>query len=350
MAMKALIGSVGRPHSFFLASGFAAAIFAAWSCAVVAQQAPGGDKATGAKAASTDRTVVARLNNKPIYKFEIDEIVADWSRSQSIDSTNLAMVQASALDRIIGQRLLFEFLREKELVATREEIETNVKKMREELKSQNTTLEKRLQDLGANLASLRTQLATQLSIQKFVAEYGKPELIESYFDRNKRKFDGTELRVSHVLLRPTKNGGAAESATMLSEARRIKEEIESGKLTFADAAMKFSAGPSKSEGGDLGFIGRAGPMVEAFNRAAFELEEGKISDPVITTFGVHLITVSEVKPGDKKLEEVREEVMPVFAQWLIEKLIERERKGAKIEFVQGFPHFKPGTRELAAGK
>jgi hypothetical protein len=61
-----------------------------------------------------------------------------------------------------------------------------------------------------------------------------------------------------------------------------------------------------------------------------------------------LITVTEVKPGDKTLDDVRSKVMPAFNQWLVEQLIERETKAAKIEFTDGFPHYKPGTRELAA--
>jgi parvulin-like peptidyl-prolyl isomerase len=89
-------------------------------------------------------------------------------------------------------------------------------------------------------------------------------------------------------------------------------------------------------------------MHEAFNRAAFDLQQGEISEPVATIFGVHLITVTEVKPGGKTLEEVRSQVMQDFNQWLVDQLIEEEIKKAKIEFNENFPHYKPGTRELAA--
>ena len=97
-------------------------------------------------------------------------------------------------------------------------------------------------------------------------------------------------------------------------------------------------------------IGREGPMDKEFSKAAFDLEQGQISEPVISTFGVHLITVTEVKKGDKSLELVRDQVMPAFSQWLIEQLIANEKKTAKIEFNEKFPHFKPGTRELASAE
>ena len=71
-------------------------------------------------------------------------------------------------------------------------------------------------------------------------------------------------------------------------------------MTFADAAEKYSAGPSRAKGGDLGFIPRHGIMVEPFARAAFVLAKGEISPPMATVFGIHLITVTDVKPGDEK--------------------------------------------------
>jgi hypothetical protein len=60
--------------------------------------------------------------------------------------------------------------------------------------------------------------------------------------------------------------------------------------------------------------------------------------------------VTEVKPGDKSLELVRDQVMPAFKQWLMEQLVANEKKTAKIEYSESFPHFKPGTRELSSAE
>jgi hypothetical protein len=50
------------------------------------------------------------------------------------------------------------------------------------------------------------------------------------------------------------------------------------------------------------------------------------------------------------LELVRDQVMPAFTQWLMEQLIANEKKNAKIEYNESFPHFKPGTRELTSAE
>ena len=75
------------------------------------------------------------------------------------------------------------------------------------------------------------------------------------------------------------------------QALRIKKEIESGNITFEQAAQKYSSCPSGAKGGDLGYFKR-GQMVKEFEDAAFSLPVGKISNPVKTQFGYHLILVT----------------------------------------------------------
>ena len=92
----------------------------------------------------------------------------------------------------------------------------------------------------------------------------------------------TQVRAQHILV-PTKN-----------EALEIKNEIESNAITFEDAAKKYSQCPSKANGGDLGYFGRR-MMVKEFEDASFDGEVGKVTEPVQTQFGWHLIKVTDKK-------------------------------------------------------
>ena len=87
-----------------------------------------------------------------------------------------------------------------------------------------------------------------------------------------------EVKASHILVETEE------------EAINLKEEILSGK-SFGDVAAEHSLCPSGANGGDLGFFGR-GQMVSEFEKAAFDLKVGEISDPVRTNFGWHLIIVT----------------------------------------------------------
>ncbi|MCR5224879.1 MAG: peptidyl-prolyl cis-trans isomerase [Alphaproteobacteria bacterium] len=92
----------------------------------------------------------------------------------------------------------------------------------------------------------------------------------------------TQVKASHILV-------ATED-----EANKILKDVRDGKISFEEAAKKFSKCPSGAEGGDLGYFGR-GMMVKEFEDAAFATATGKISAPVKTQFGWHLIKVVDKK-------------------------------------------------------
>ncbi|MCY3413786.1 MAG: peptidylprolyl isomerase [Candidatus Heimdallarchaeota archaeon] len=85
----------------------------------------------------------------------------------------------------------------------------------------------------------------------------------------------TKIRASHILVK--KQG----------EALTIKELLNEGK-DFAELAKKHSTCSSAKKGGNLGEFAR-GKMVKEFEKVAFDLKVGQISDPVKTQFGYHII-------------------------------------------------------------
>jgi len=89
----------------------------------------------------------------------------------------------------------------------------------------------------------------------------------------------TTVRASHILV-PSQEA-----------ALKLKNDIEENKITFEDAAAKYSQCPSGQRGGDLGYFTR-GQMVRPFEDAAFSLPVNTVSEPVKTQFGYHLIKVT----------------------------------------------------------
>ena len=75
------------------------------------------------------------------------------------------------------------------------------------------------------------------------------------------------------------------------QAQDLLKQIENGK-SFEELAQKFSICPSSQVGGDLGFFGK-GQMVAEFEKAAFDLKPGEVSQPTRTAFGYHLIKRTE---------------------------------------------------------
>jgi len=78
------------------------------------------------------------------------------------------------------------------------------------------------------------------------------------------------------------------------QAKELKSKIESNEMTFEEAAKKYSSCPSGKSGGDLGYFPR-GMMVKPFEEAAFSADINKVTDPIQTQFGWHLIKVVDKK-------------------------------------------------------
>lgn len=119
--------------------------------------------------------------------------------------------------------------------------------------------------------------------------------------RDVRPAESEAIQASHILIRSPE-----ESEQVRNRLTEIRNEIESGSITFEDAAREHSQDGSAANGGDLGWFGR-GQMVDAFETAAFGARPGEIVGPIKTRFGYHLIKVtgsasSEVKIGDYALQ------------------------------------------------
>jgi peptidyl-prolyl cis-trans isomerase C len=116
------------------------------------------------------------------------------------------------------------------------------------------------------------------------------------------------VRVRHILIKIDPNASIQERSEALRKAQDIRKKISGGE-DFEDAARKYSQDPgSAPKGGDLGFIVK-GQMVKTFERAAFALPVGGVSDVVQTEFGYHIIKVEEKKaPSKLRLEDVKDDL------------------------------------------
>jgi len=106
--------------------------------------------------------------------------------------------------------------------------------------------------------------------------------------KNKNEETISEVHAAHILI-STENRSDEEALALITN---IQKEVN---LTnFAEFAQNYSDCPSSAQGGDLSWFGK-GQMVPEFEEAAFNLEEGEISEPVKTQFGWHLIILLEKK-------------------------------------------------------
>ena len=233
---------------------------------------------------------------------------------------------------MIDRRLVLAHLTASGQAATSQDIDFAALQFEKDLKSQELTLEQHLKQVGLTREDFRRSLAWKLSWQRYVEKQLTEENLQKFFERYRREYDGSELRVAQILFKLAADADAAAIAAAKDKAAALKAKIAAGEIAFAAAAKQHSQAPSAAAGGDIGWIERRRPMPEDFSKLAFALKPGEISEPLVSPFGVHLVTVLEVKPGTKTWRDAAAELRPAVTLYLFRWIADRERAKAKIEY------------------
>ena len=98
-----------------------------------------------------------------------------------------------------------------------------------------------------------------------------------------------QTRARHILLRPTAQLSRDQAVARLQE---VRQQILSGKTSFARAAQEMSQDGSAAQGGDLGWA-VPGQFVPEFEQVMNRLQPGQVSDPLVSRFGVHILEVTD---------------------------------------------------------
>lgn len=149
---------------------------------------------------------------------------------------------------------------------------------------------------------VKANMLKQYAINSCLAsvEVTDDELLK-YYEENKAQFVKPEsISAKHILV---------DNEDL---AKEIEEKIKKKEISFEDAAVEYSTCPSNMNGGDLGTFAK-GQMVPEFEEAAFALPVGKVSSPVKTQFGYHIILITDHKePAQAEYEEVKDDVQGVL--------------------------------------
>jgi peptidyl-prolyl cis-trans isomerase D len=168
-----------------------------------------------------------------------------------------------------------------------------------------------------------------------------PDDLRSYYDQHRDQYRMPEqVKVSHILIKtplPGPDGKGDEKGTAEAQRRAedLLKQLKSG-AKLEDLAQKYSEDPgSAKQGGSLGWIGK-GQTVPEFEKTAFSLPKGQISNLVKSTYGFHIIRVDDKKEAHvRSIDEVKAEVEPLLkhqkAQQLVQKQAETLLKNARAQ-------------------
>jgi len=173
-----------------------------------------------------------------------------------------------------------------------------------------------------NKASYNNSIPEKRKVRYVVLDTAKVEAgtsvsheeLQTYYDQHREDYRMPEqVSVSHILIKtPLPGPDGKVDPKGVEEARKkaedVLKQVKAGG-NFAELAKKYSEDPgSGKNGGSLGFIGR-GRTVPEFEKAAFSLPKGSISDLVQSSYGFHIIRVDDKQAAHvKTLDEVKDQI------------------------------------------
>lgn len=149
---------------------------------------------------------------------------------------------------------------------------------------------------------------SEQEIKDYVANPANEKALKETYDDNASKYNkAEEVKASHILI-------TGDDAKAQEKIKALRSQVTT--KNFADIAKKETQDPTgKGNGGDLGWFS-AGRMVPEFEKVAFSMKPGEISQPVKTQFGYHIIYVQDKHAGESKPLDT---VKPELARMLIQK-------------------------------
>ncbi len=139
--------------------------------------------------------------------------------------------------------------------------------------------------------------------------------VQQYYSQHQKDYQvDDQVKVRHILIKVDEKADAKADAAAKQKAEDILKQLRSGG-NFAELAKKNSDDPgSKDQGGELGFI-KHGVTVPEFDKAAFALQPGQISDLVRTKFGYHIIQTEEKQTAHTRpIDEVKPTILAMLTR------------------------------------
>lgn len=221
--------------------------------------------------------ILATIAGETITQADFDAYVENFPQEQKARLSN-PQAKQHFIDQMITMRLFAKFGEDEKLNETEE--------------------------YQRIMAEAQREILAQIAVREAIKDATVSESeIKEYYDTHAEQFTkGATVQAKHILVESEE------------QCQSIKEEIESGKKSFEDAAKEYSTCPSNARGGDLGTFSK-GQMVKEFEDVAFEAEVGSISSPVKTQFGYHLVKVENRSDASQlPLEEVKEKIEQQLVQ------------------------------------
>ncbi|MBL8919642.1 MAG: peptidylprolyl isomerase [Myxococcaceae bacterium] len=253
-----------------------------------------------------------------------------------------ALIVKRVLEGLIGEKLMDAQVRELNIDVSEAEVDLGVDDVKRQNNVEGAQFEQLLAQEGYTLPAFRGFMKKHLSKLKLVnlkvrskVKVTEEDLKAEYAKVSRDELQDFEVRARHILVQVQPKATPEQAEQGRLKAVALMNEAKKPDTDFGALAKAKSEGPSAADGGDLGFFKR-GVMVAEFDKVAFTLPIGGISEPIRTKFGWHVIKVEErralaARPYEELKDVLRERLTRAQLEKYTDQYVQELRASAAID-------------------
>jgi len=287
---------------------------------------------------------VAVVEGQEIKKADMEREFGNMLKAQGIPESQIPEDQRIQGYHIVLDDMIIEKLvtkRSQNEKVTDEEVNAQWEKLKGNFGSEEE-LKKQLEKVGQTVDKVKVGIRERIRQQHWIDDQvkGKTEVTdtdaEDFYKKNPDQFQTpAQVRASHILIAVPEDAKPEVVAQKEKAAQEIADRVKKGE-PFDKLAKELSEDPSaKENSGDLNFFTKE-QMVPEFSNAAFAMKKDEISNPVRSSFGYHIIKVTDRKDAEVvTLEKAKPRLIAYLQQQKksteIEKVVREIRDKADVK-------------------
>jgi parvulin-like peptidyl-prolyl isomerase len=290
---------------------------------------------------------VATVNGVPIRRGEFDGEVFQIQKTllglgKPLTSSQVVSIRAEVLESMIRREALYQDSRKAGIKPDEKAVAGELAVLKKQFPNE-AEYKNELGRRNLSEEELRSQLERNSSLQQYVdRQFGQKVTVtdaetlgyyESHLDLFKQPL---QVRVSHILIQVDPKWDDLKKQEARRKAEQVLKDLKKGR-DFAALAREQSDGPTRTQGGDLGYI-RTGQLDAELEKAVFKMKAGEMSDIVETSYGFHVFKVFDRKPEtilsyDVVKEQIRQHLAQEKARQDADRYAKSLREKASVEIL-----------------
>jgi len=272
-------------------------------------------RAQGAGPRLVDR-IVAIVDEEAILQSDLDREVELYKLEKEYAGEPIPAetpeVRREMLDRLIESKLIIAAAKQADMTVDEEAMEESVQEKIDQFVEHFGSLDNLRRELnrsGMTLADYRARMKSQLRDQQYlrlvVGKFIRPNIevleneVRDYYlaHLDEMPAEPDSLTIANILVPVQPSVDVRQK--IQAKVAEIQAALETGR-SFADVAREYSEGPNAKRGGEVGVVAPGDLFDPNLDRAVFALSIAEVSDPVVSTMGVHLVRLDSVQDDGRR--------------------------------------------------